>query len=142
MYNIWSFSGLGAVVCSGLGGGSLIYANVLIRKPEMWFVKENLNGGGFEYWQVTRADVDSHYDQVEKMLGAQQYPIDEKPYNGVPKAFSRGDLWPQWMPALGPEPRPRPGPEAVVGPPVDTPPVPLRVARDRQDRRGEGRAKG
>src|SRR5215213_4974717 len=32
MYNIWSFDRLGAVVCSGLGGGSLIYANVLIRK--------------------------------------------------------------------------------------------------------------
>jgi cholesterol oxidase len=86
MYNIWSFSGLGAVVCSGLGGGSLIYANVLIRKPEKWFVKENLNGGGFEYWPVTRADLDPHYDQVEKMLGAQQYPIDEPPYNEVPKA--------------------------------------------------------
>jgi cholesterol oxidase len=86
MYNIWSFSELGAVVCSGLGGGSLIYANVLIRKPEEWFVKEDLDGGGFEYWPVTRADLDPHYDQVEKMLGAQQYPIDEPPYNEVPKA--------------------------------------------------------
>ncbi len=86
MYNIWSFSKLGAVVCSGLGGGSLIYANVLIRKPEKWFVKEDLNRGGFEYWPVTRADLEPHYDQVEKMLGAQQYPIDEAPYNEVPKA--------------------------------------------------------
>jgi len=86
MYNIWSFSELGAVVCSGLGGGSLIYANVLIRKPEEWFVKEDLDHGGFEYWPVTRADLDPHYDQVEKMLGAQQYPIDEAPYNEVPKA--------------------------------------------------------
>jgi cholesterol oxidase len=46
------------VVCSGLGGGSLIYANVLIRKPEKWFVEEDLNNGGFEYWPVTRADLD------------------------------------------------------------------------------------
>jgi cholesterol oxidase len=61
MYNIWSFSELGAVVCSGLGGGSLIYANDLIRKDPKWFVKENLNGGGFEYWPVTRADLDPHY---------------------------------------------------------------------------------
>jgi cholesterol oxidase len=86
MYNIWSFSGLGAVVCSGLGGGSLIYANVLIRKPEKWFVKEDLDRGGFEYWPVTRDDLDPHYDQVETMLGAQRYPIDEAPYNEVPKA--------------------------------------------------------
>jgi cholesterol oxidase len=68
MYNIWSFSGLGAVVCSGLGGGSLIYANVMIRKDEKWFVKEDLKGGGFEYWPITRADLDPHYDRVEKML--------------------------------------------------------------------------
>jgi cholesterol oxidase len=86
MYNIWSFSGLGAVVCSGLGGGSLIYANVLIRKPEKWFVKEDLKRGGFEYWPVTRAQLDPHYKEVEDMLGAQQFPIDEEPYSEVPKA--------------------------------------------------------
>jgi cholesterol oxidase len=74
MYNIWSFNELGAVVCSGLGGGSLIYANVLIRKDEKWFVKEDLRNGGHEYWPVTRADLDPHYDRVEKMLGAQRYP--------------------------------------------------------------------
>jgi cholesterol oxidase len=85
MYNIWSFSGLGAVVCSGLGGGSLIYANVMIRKDEKWFVKEDLEGGGFEYWPVTRADLDPHYDHVEEMLGAQQYPLDHKPYNETRK---------------------------------------------------------
>jgi cholesterol oxidase len=85
MYNIWSFSGLGAIVCSGLGGGSLIYANVLIRKDERWFVKEDLRDGGFEDWPVTRADLDPHYDRVEKMLGAQQYPVDHKPYNETRK---------------------------------------------------------
>jgi hypothetical protein len=34
MFSIWSFDNLGAVVSSGLGGGSLIYANVLLRKDE------------------------------------------------------------------------------------------------------------
>ena len=38
---MWSFAGLESVVSSGLGGGSLIYANVLIRKDERWFVKED-----------------------------------------------------------------------------------------------------
>ena len=38
MFNVWSFKGIGALVSSGLGGGSLIYANVLLRKPEKWFV--------------------------------------------------------------------------------------------------------
>ena len=39
MFNLWSFKGIGALVSSGLGGGSLIYANVLLRKPEKWFVE-------------------------------------------------------------------------------------------------------
>ncbi len=85
MFNIWSFSELGAVVCSGLGGGSLIYANVLIRKDEKWFVKENLEAGGYEYWPVTRDDLDPHYHRVEKMLDAQRYPFDREPYNQTPK---------------------------------------------------------
>lgn len=80
MFNIWSFKGMGAVVSSGLGGGSLIYANVLIRKDEKWFVQEDLQNGGYEYWPVTREDLDPHYDQVEKMLHAQKYPyVDSTP---------------------------------------------------------------
>jgi cholesterol oxidase len=85
MFNLWSFQGLGAVVSSGLGGGSLIYANVLIRKDEKWFVKENLSNGGYEYWPVTRADLDPHYDRIEQMLGAQRYPFDRAPYNETSK---------------------------------------------------------
>jgi cholesterol oxidase len=76
LFNIWSFKGLEAVISSGLGGGSLIYANVLIRKDEKWFVKEDLHKGGYEYWPVTRDDLEPHYDQVEKMLNAQRYPFE------------------------------------------------------------------
>src|SRR5436305_459393 len=32
MFDVWAFRHLEAVVCAGLGGGSLIYANVLLRK--------------------------------------------------------------------------------------------------------------
>ena len=55
---------------AGLGGGSLIYANVFIRKDEHWFVKEDLADGGYEYWPVTRADLDPHYDRVESRSGS------------------------------------------------------------------------
>src|SRR3954453_3554325 len=34
LFNVWSFDGLEALVASALGGGSLIYANVLLRKDE------------------------------------------------------------------------------------------------------------
>jgi cholesterol oxidase len=36
LFDVWSFSGLAAVVASGVGGGSLIYANVLERPPDGW----------------------------------------------------------------------------------------------------------
>src|SRR4249919_2400218 len=32
LFNVWSFQDIDAVISSGLGGGSLIYANVLLRK--------------------------------------------------------------------------------------------------------------
>ena len=52
------FKALNSVVSSGLGGGSLIYANVMLRKDEKWFVKEDLHHGGYEYWPVTYDDLD------------------------------------------------------------------------------------
>jgi len=85
MFNLWSFKGIEALVSSGLGGGSLIYANVLIRKDERWFVTEDIEKGGYEYWPVTRKDLDPHYDRAEQMLNAQTFPIEHEPYAGVPK---------------------------------------------------------
>jgi cholesterol oxidase len=85
LYDFWSFHRIHALVASGLGGGSLIYANVLLRKDEEWFVKEDLARGGYEYWPVTRADLDPHYDRVEGMLRPQRYPFDEPPYDETSK---------------------------------------------------------
>ncbi|MEU3745767.1 MULTISPECIES: GMC oxidoreductase [Streptomyces] len=87
MYDMWSFSKLDALVCSGLGGGSLIYANVLIRKPESWFVHESFDGG-YEHWPVTRTDLEPHYQLVEDMLGAQRYPVHVTPYKDTPKTLA------------------------------------------------------
>ena len=81
-----AFAGSTALVSSGLGGGSLIYANVLLRKDERWFVHERpLPGGGYEHWPITRADLDPHYDAVEQMLGATPYPLEHEPYDATPK---------------------------------------------------------
>ena len=85
LFDFWSFHRIHALVASGLGGGSLIYANVLMRKDERWFVKEDLQNGGFEHWPVTRADLDPHYDAVEGMLRPQKYPFDREPYSGTSK---------------------------------------------------------
>ena len=88
MYHYWSFKGIDALVSAGLGGGSLIYANVFIRKDEHWFVQEDLNDGGYEYWPVDRAELDPHYDRVEKMIGLQRFPIDHEPYASTPKTLA------------------------------------------------------
>lgn len=88
MYNIWSFKGSGAVVSAGLGGGSLIYANIIIRKDAKWFVKEDLQKGGYENWPITRAELDPHYDRVAQMLNIQKYPIHIKPYDGTRKTLA------------------------------------------------------
>lgn len=85
MYHYWSFKGIDALVSAGLGGGSLIYANVFLRKDEKWFVQEDVNDGGWEYWPVTRADLDPHYDRVERMIGLQRYPFEHEPYSRTPK---------------------------------------------------------
>src|SRR4051812_42568377 len=88
MYHYWSFKGIDALVSAGLGGGSLIYANVFIRKDERWFVKEDIHNGGYEYWPVNRADLDPHYDRVEDMIGLQRFPIDHEPYASTPKTLA------------------------------------------------------
>jgi cholesterol oxidase len=85
LYDFWSFHRIHALVASGLGGGSLIYANVLLRKDEGWFVKEDLSRGGLEYWPLTRANLDPHYNRVEGMLEPHRYPFDREPYSGTSK---------------------------------------------------------
>jgi cholesterol oxidase len=70
LYDVWSFRGLGALISSGLGGGSLIYANVLLRRDERWFADGPLRGR----WPIDYADLDEHYDRVEAMLTPKVYP--------------------------------------------------------------------
>jgi cholesterol oxidase len=79
LFDPWSFKRLEALVASGLGGGSLIYANVLIRKDPAWFREEDRD------WPVSAAALEEHYDEAERMLGATPYPFDREPYSRTPK---------------------------------------------------------
>jgi cholesterol oxidase len=73
LFDVWSFRGIDALVASGLGGGSLIYANVLLRKDS------------FESWPIAREELDPHYEVVERRLGATPYPVTHEPYASTPK---------------------------------------------------------
>jgi cholesterol oxidase len=76
LYDLWSFKGIEVLVSSGLGGGSLIYANVFLRKDPTWFV-EDLDDGSTRPWPVTYAELVPHYEAVEQMIGVQSYPYGE-----------------------------------------------------------------
>ncbi|HEX8282309.1 MAG TPA: GMC family oxidoreductase [Pyrinomonadaceae bacterium] len=102
MFNFWSFKSSGAIVSSGLGGGSLIYANILLRKDEKWFVDRQPGGRCYEHWPVKRADLEEHYDRVERMMNAQKYPLDHPPYDTTQKTLAMREA----AQKLNPEGRP------------------------------------
>jgi cholesterol oxidase len=80
LFDAWTFRGLEGIVSSGLGGGSLIYANVLLRKDENWFVQDSpVPGGGYESWPFSRQDLDPFYDAAEAMLRPVPYPYRDTP---------------------------------------------------------------
>jgi cholesterol oxidase len=127
LFDVWRFTGFDSLVASGLGGGSLIYANVLLRKDEKWFVHEEpIPGGGYENWPITRADLDPHYDAVERMLGATPYPLHAPAFWDTPKthamimaAEQNGLSW--QLPPLAISFSSTPGGEPGVGLPIVPP---------------------
>ncbi|MBO0874052.1 MAG: GMC family oxidoreductase, partial [Pseudonocardia sp.] len=127
LFDVWSFGGFDSIVSSGLGGGSLIYANVLLRKDERWFVHEQpLPNGGYETWPVTRADLDPHYDVVERMLTPTPYPFGDAAYASTPKtrAMRRAAdrLGLDWqLPPLAVSFAPKPGAPPAIGLPIVAP---------------------
>ena len=103
-----AFRKIEAVLSSGLGGGSLIYANVFLRKDENWFVHDSpLPGGGYENWPISRDDLEPHYDAVAGMINPQPSPYPDLPRaapsrkrlgtraRGVPSP-ARCDIRPTW----------------------------------------------
>ncbi|MET0325680.1 MAG: GMC family oxidoreductase [Ilumatobacteraceae bacterium] len=75
MFNVWSFSGIDALTASGLGGGSLIYANVMLRKDPSWFVQHHpYRKGVVEPWPIGYGDLEPHYAAVESFLDVQTVP--------------------------------------------------------------------
>ncbi len=125
MFNVWSFKGIEALVSSGLGGGSLIYANVLLRKDERWFVHDSPFSGGYENWPISRADLDPHYDAVEKMMDAQRFPFGQPGYQSPKTAAMQdaaGKLGLTWdLPPLAVSFSPRRGEPPVIAEAIPTP---------------------
>jgi cholesterol oxidase len=89
MFDLWTFDSLNAIVASGLGGGSLIYANVMLRKDASTFVRDDLDDGGAERWPVTADDLIPHYEAVERMQRPARFPLgDGLPYSATAKTVA------------------------------------------------------
>ncbi|MEH6458988.1 GMC family oxidoreductase N-terminal domain-containing protein [Chitinimonas sp. JJ19] len=67
MFDVRSFAHMDTVTCAGLGGGSLIYANVFLRPPEHTFN---------QHWpsQLKLATLAPYYDVAQSVLGARTIP--------------------------------------------------------------------
>lgn len=87
LFDLWSFRRTDALVSAGLGGGSLIYANVLLRMPETWFFSQ-IPGQRAVPWPVSYADLDPHYRAVETMLDPQRYPDEYAAVTPKPGRFA------------------------------------------------------
>ncbi len=67
LYDIRNYARMDAVVCAGLGGGSLIYANVFLEPPEQVFASGWPAG-------IDRALLQPYYDVAKSVLGARPIP--------------------------------------------------------------------
>jgi cholesterol oxidase len=70
-----------------MGGGSLIYANVIARPPDGWLKVDGPEGG---QWPVDKTELDEHFEEVEHLLNPVRYP-ETGPFADTPKtrAFLR-----------------------------------------------------
>jgi cholesterol oxidase len=128
IFDVWSFRGLGGIVASGLGGGSLLWSNVVLRKDRSTFVREE-----GESWPIGYDDLEPHYERHERMLQAVPYPYDQAPYDRTYKTkaleYAAGELGLEWfLPPL-----------AVTFDPGDGRPVPGEPIRGEENLHGRTR---
>jgi cholesterol oxidase len=91
LFDLWSFAHVTALVASGLGGGSLIYANVMLRKPRETFAWSDGTSDGDHRWPLDLDALAPHYDRVAKILCARPYPTEYEPYASTPKTVAFGE---------------------------------------------------
>jgi cholesterol oxidase len=69
LYDVRFFSDMGCVVAAGVGGGSLVYANVNVRPDEKVFDDPRWPAG------TSRDTLNPYYDRVAKMLDVAPIPV-------------------------------------------------------------------
>lgn len=95
MYDIRNYSNMDTVVCAGLGGGSLIYANVFLEPPEQVFASGWPAG-------IDREFLQPYYDIARSVLGARPVPSWE---NDPRRRIARTELFQDFAREQGRESR-------------------------------------
>ena len=79
LFHIFLSKKLACLTASGLGGGSLIYANVLVRKPKDSFFVIDSDTEEQKKLPFNYEELIPHYERIEKLLGVETYPHKSKP---------------------------------------------------------------
>lgn len=125
LFDLWKFRRLSALVSSGLGGGSLIYSNVMMRRDPAWFDGDRLlPDGETGAWPVRHEELAHHYDAVEQMIGVSPYPLEKAPYDKAGRAAALRDAadamgWESTLPNLAVSFASSGGADPVPGAPLD-----------------------
>ena len=72
LFDFRAFRSLTALVAAGVGGGSLIYANVMLRKPAAWFTTPIGDRQSVD-WPVTAADLEPFYKRAHAAMSPMQF---------------------------------------------------------------------
>ena len=78
MYDVRNYDHIDVVICAGVGGGSLIYANVFLEPPDEVFD---------DRWPQSckKTSLAPYYDVAKKVLGSRPVPIDGDPRRQIRK---------------------------------------------------------
>ena len=78
MFDVRNYEHMDVVICAGLGGGSLIYANVFLIPPDEVFN---------EHWPKSckKQNLTPYYQIVKEVLGAQPIPRNGDPRRDIVK---------------------------------------------------------
>jgi cholesterol oxidase len=80
MYDVRNYDHMDVVICAGVGGGSLIYANVFLVPPDEVFADQR--------WPSScrKATLQPYYEVAKSVLGSRPIPsADEEPRRRIPK---------------------------------------------------------
>lgn len=92
IYDLRSFGGIEALVASGLGGGSLLYSNISLRKDRATFVHDDGRP-----WPVSYDDLEPHYERHEETLRAAPYPLADTTPKTVALRTAAQELGLEWL---------------------------------------------